>query len=305
VIGQRHRHRRAHRSVAGGLVIGDDDIADLVEGHPKLVANASGLDDHRLGDTERGGDAEQRLEGVALPAARRATVAGLVAHQHVEVAQAGDGRGSDTGTVVGHRDERDLVVFVGAGGDLDDRCPTGALGGVERVVQQLLDDDVPERFGGLPGLRLQRTHLQELCGPRRGEHGALYGGPFGAVPLSPAVLAMLRRHRTEQKAERLRGGNQWTDSGLVFTTELGSPVDPRNLLRVIEAAAKTAGVEGVGIHTLRHSAAVRWLERGVHIKAVADLLGHSSIAITGDVYGHTSDDTARTAVDGLSADLGL
>jgi integrase len=46
------------------------------------------------------------------------------------------------------------------------------------------------------------------------------------------------------------------------------------------------------------------LESGVHIKAVADLLGHSSIAITGDVYGHTSDDTARAAVDGL-AGLGL
>ena len=40
------------------------------------------------------------------------------------------------------------------------------------------------------------------------------------------------------------------------------------------------------------SAAVDWLESGVHIKAVADLLGHSSISITGDVYGHTSDDTA-------------
>ena len=39
-------------------------------------------------------------------------------------------------------------------------------------------------------------------------------------------------------------------------------------------AAKTAGVEGVGMHTLRHSAAVAWLEAGVHIKAVADLLGH-------------------------------
>lgn len=125
------------------------------------------------------------------------------------------------------------------------------------------------------------------------------------IPLSPAVVAMLRRHRTEQTAQRLRAGNQWADSGLVFTTELGTPVDPRNLLRVIEAAAKTAGIEGVGIHTLRHSAAVRWFERGVHIKAVADLLGHSSIAISGDVYGHTSDDTARTAVDGLSVDLGL
>ncbi len=125
------------------------------------------------------------------------------------------------------------------------------------------------------------------------------------VPIPAAVVAMLRRHRTEQKAERLRAGNQWTDSGLVFTTEFGGPVDPRNLLRVIETAAQTVGVEGVGVHTLRHSAAVDWLEAGVHIKAVADLLGHSSIAITGDVYGHTSDDTARAAVDGRAGRLGL
>lgn len=125
------------------------------------------------------------------------------------------------------------------------------------------------------------------------------------VPLSPAVVAMLRKHRTAQKAEKLRAGNQWQESGLVFTTELGTPVDPRNLLRVVEAAAKKANVEGIGVHTLRHSAAVGWLEAGVHIKAVADLLGHSSISITGDVYGHTSDDTARSAVDGWSGVLGL
>jgi integrase len=116
---------------------------------------------------------------------------------------------------------------------------------------------------------------------------------------------MLRKHRTEQKAERLRAGNQWTDSGLALTTEFGGPVDPRNLLRVIESAAKSAGVDNVGVHTLRHSAAVGWLESGVHIKAVADLLGHSSISITGDVYGHTSDDTARSAVDGRAGRLGL
>jgi integrase len=50
---------------------------------------------------------------------------------------------------------------------------------------------------------------------------------------------------------------------------------------------------------------VAWLEAGVHIKAVADLLGHSSIAVTGDIYGHTSDDTARAAVDRLIGTLGL
>ena len=47
------------------------------------------------------------------------------------------------------------------------------------------------------------------------------------------------------------------------------------------------------------------LAPGAHIKAVADMLGHSSIAVTGDIYGHTSDDTARAAVDGCSGVLGL
>ncbi|OBH15180.1 site-specific integrase [Mycobacterium sp. E3247] len=124
------------------------------------------------------------------------------------------------------------------------------------------------------------------------------------VPLSRAVVDLLRKHRAAQAAERLRAANQWRDSGLVFTTELGRPVDPRNLLRVVETAARAAGVD-TDLHTIRHSAAVAWLEAGVHIKAVADLLGHSSVAITGDIYGHTSDDTARAAVEGLSGALGL
>ena len=81
------------------------------------------------------------------------------------------------------------------------------------------------------------------------------------------------------------------------------PVDPRNVLRTIQIAAAKAGVDGVGVHTLRHSAAVGWLEGGVHIKAVADMLGHSSISITGDIYGHTSDETARSAVDVWSGAL--
>lgn len=76
-------------------------------------------------------------------------------------------------------------------------------------------------------------------------------------------------------------------------------------MRAIQIAAEKAGMTDVGVHTLRHSAAVAWLEAGVHIKAVADLLGHSSIAITGDIYGHTSDNTARAAVEGLSTALGI
>jgi integrase len=61
----------------------------------------------------------------------------------------------------------------------------------------------------------------------------------------------------------------------------------------------------IGVHTLRHSAAVAWLEAGVHIKACPDLVGHSSISITGDIYGHTSDTTARSAVDAPADQLDI
>jgi hypothetical protein len=44
-----------------------------------------------------------------------------------------------------------------------------------------------------------------------------------------------------------------TRSGLVFTTELGGPVDPRNLLRVIEAAARTAGGCSIGSAPVIHA----------------------------------------------------
>ena len=125
------------------------------------------------------------------------------------------------------------------------------------------------------------------------------------VPLSAATVSMLKTVKASQAAERLATGEKWTDSGLVFTTETGAPVDPRNILRTIQTAARKAKIADVGVHTLRHSAGFAWLEAGVHIRAVSDLLGHSSIAVTGDIYGHTSDSTTRAAVDALASTLGL
>ena len=119
------------------------------------------------------------------------------------------------------------------------------------------------------------------------------------LPLHPVVVALLRPHKAAQAAERLRAGDQWAGTNnLVFMTELGRPADPRNLLRVVAAAAKDGQRRGCRCPYPAALRAVGWLEAGVHIKAVADLLGHSSISITSDVYGHTSDDTARGAVDG-------
>jgi integrase len=125
------------------------------------------------------------------------------------------------------------------------------------------------------------------------------------VPLHATTVSTLRKHRIAQMEERMAAANFWIDEGLVFTTETGGKVEPRNFLRVIEKAAATAKVEGVGVHTLRHSAATMWLESGIHIKQVADLLGHYSTSITGDIYGHGSDDGARRAIEKLGEQLGL
>jgi len=58
------------------------------------------------------------------------------------------------------------------------------------------------------------------------------------------------------------------------------------------------------MHTLRHTAASVMIEAGVPLKTVSEILGHASIQVTGDIYGHVSTDGARTAMDRLSKALG-
>lgn len=127
------------------------------------------------------------------------------------------------------------------------------------------------------------------------------------IPVTPGVVALIRSHRDAQAAERVWAESTWEESGFVFATEFGRPIDPRNLFRAFVAAVKRSGVdpEGVGLHTLRHSAATGMLDAGVPLHVVSRILGHSSVAITGDIYGHADDARQRDAVDVLGAALGL
>jgi integrase len=123
--------------------------------------------------------------------------------------------------------------------------------------------------------------------------------------LSPGLTTLLREQRRTQLEDRVRAANVWREHGYVFTTDGGEPVDPRNLLRVVASAARRLGLEGVGVHTLRHSAADLALAGGSNIKTVSDMLGHSSVAITGDIYLHRSDEAQRVASHSISAAIGL
>lgn len=92
-----------------------------------------------------------------------------------------------------------------------------------------------------------------------------------AVP--PVVVAALEAHRVRQGEERRELGEAWMDGGLVFCSEIGTPLDPSNVRKVFARVADRAGITDAVPYSLRHTAASLLIDQGVGIEAVADLLG--------------------------------
>jgi integrase len=123
------------------------------------------------------------------------------------------------------------------------------------------------------------------------------------VPLPRSATLSLERHRERQKEDRLAAGESWLEQDLVFTTEIGTPLEPRNVLRRFETLVREAGLRRVSLNTLRHTAASLLLAAGTHTKVVQEHLGHSSYAITADIYSHVTPAQQREAADRLGEAL--
>ncbi|WP_457208107.1 tyrosine-type recombinase/integrase [Nocardioides sp. P5_C9_2] len=127
-------------------------------------------------------------------------------------------------------------------------------------------------------------------------------GSTRTISLDPLAVALLKAQKAAQAAERLKAGNIWQDTqGFVFTTALGAPVEPQNILRTVRIASTKAGIEGVKVHTLRHTYATTALRAGVPLKDVSVNLGHASTQLTADTYQHVTDEAARKAAEAVSA----
>lgn len=124
------------------------------------------------------------------------------------------------------------------------------------------------------------------------------------IPLPVVCSRALRRHRKKQTEERLAAGEWWQDSGLVFTTGQGAPLDERNVIRHFDRLQERAGVERHRLYDARHTAATLLLAQGVPARVVMETLGHSSFQLTMDTYTHVMPVLMSEAADAMDRALG-
>ena len=119
--------------------------------------------------------------------------------------------------------------------------------------------------------------------------------------IDAGTVAELRRHRARQAEERLQWGAGYGSLNLVFCKEDGSPLSVTTLNDVFHRIADRAGLPRLRFHDLRHTAATMALGAGIHPKVVQERLGHSSIAMTMDVYSHALAGMQSEAADRIAA----
>lgn len=143
--------------------------------------------------------------------------------------------------------------------------------------------------------------------------GALYlaepktKGSRRTIHLAPGLVDVLRRHRARQRAERLAfgpdWGGRWAEDDLVFTSSIGTPLDPTRVTRIVREITTKAGLGPWSPHELRHSAASLMLAAGTPLKVVSETLGHASIRITADTYAHLLDEARVEAAEAMQGAL--
>jgi integrase len=121
--------------------------------------------------------------------------------------------------------------------------------------------------------------------------------------LTPELVARFRQHRVRQAEAQMAAGALWQDHGLIFASEVGTPMDPDNFSHSFARLCERAGLGHRHPHELRHSGASLMLAQGTSLHVVSEVLGHASIAITKDVYGHLLEGDKRAAAESMSRAL--
>lgn len=125
-----------------------------------------------------------------------------------------------------------------------------------------------------------------------------------SVAIPAQLIPLLRAHRVAQHEARLRARAPWPDSPFVFLDAAGKPYAPETVASSWRSLLRKLGVPHINLHGLRHSAATAMISDRESIKVVSELLGHSSVAVTLDIYSHVLPNSQAPAI-GRRADAVL
>jgi integrase len=118
------------------------------------------------------------------------------------------------------------------------------------------------------------------------------------IPLGQTAIEALQAQRTRTLELKLRA-EQWHDLDLVFPNSRGRPLRADNVLLAFKRVLKSAGLPDRRLHDLRHTCATDLYAADVHPRSVQELLGHSRLDMTNDLYTGSVPDALRDAVERL------
>jgi integrase len=125
-----------------------------------------------------------------------------------------------------------------------------------------------------------------------------------SIMLTRSAVEALKHHSAAQNEQRLRLGTLWQDSGLVFTSVKGTPLDVANLTYgSFRPLLERAGLPRIRFHDLRHTCVTLLLLRNVNPKIVQEMLGHANISETMDTYSHVLPSMQEPAVSAMESAL--
>jgi integrase len=124
------------------------------------------------------------------------------------------------------------------------------------------------------------------------------------LPLLSLARQAFAARRKQQEADRTKLGSAWADTGLVFTTRTGRPIEPRNFVRSFVRIRDTHGIRKIRLHTIRHTTASLLKDLGVPPRDAQIILGHAHISTTQQIYTHVDEAARREALTRLNKLLG-
>jgi integrase len=115
------------------------------------------------------------------------------------------------------------------------------------------------------------------------------------IHLPATCITTLNAHRERQQQERALAGSRWRDTGHVFTSTIGTPIDDRKILREFDGLVEAAKLPKQRFHDLRHACISLLGAQGVPLKVIAEIVGHSDIRLTLNVYQHVYQEAKKEA----------